>query len=146
LDRRVGLAPREAELACGRSGAPWVGCLLASAYVSMGPMLVILAIFTLFHLAVATACLGMGVRLFTEEERAHWRSIPALRVAQILCWSYPIAALVGASFAWRAYAAALRYAIPVMLAPVLWLLAMGLVFAIVDFAEDGIVGNARSRD
>jgi hypothetical protein len=109
-------------------------------------MLVILAIFTLFHLAVATACLGMGVRLFTEEERAHWRSVPALRVAQVLCWSYPLAALMGAGFAWRAYSANLATAIPVMLAPVLWLVLMGLVFAIVDFAEDGVLGNARSRD
>jgi len=109
-------------------------------------MLAILAIFTLFHLAVSTACLGMGVRLFTDEERAHWRSIPALRVAQLLCWSYPVAAVAGASFAWRAYAANLHYAVPLMLAPLLWLLLMGLVFAIVDFAEDGILGNARSRD
>jgi hypothetical protein len=33
-----------------------------------------------------------------------------------------------------------------MLAPILWLFVMGLVFAIVDFAEDGIIGNARMRD
>jgi hypothetical protein len=109
-------------------------------------MLVILALFTLFHLSVSTACLGMGVRLFTEEERAHWRSKAALRVAQVLCWTYPIVALIGASFGWRAYAAGAHYAAPLMLAPVLWLLVMGLVFAIVDFAEDGILGNARSRD
>jgi hypothetical protein len=109
-------------------------------------MLVILAIFTLFHLVVSTACLGMGVRLFTEEERAHWRSIPALRVAQVLCWSYPVVALAGALFGWRAYAAGAHTAAPILLAPILWLVLMGLVFAIVDFAEDGILGNARSRD
>jgi len=109
-------------------------------------MLVILAIFTLFHLVVSTACLGLGVRLFTEEERAHWRSVAALRTAQVLCCTYPLAALAGALFAWRAYSAGAHYAAPIMLAPILWLLLMGLVFAIVDFAEDGILGNARSRD
>lgn len=109
-------------------------------------MLVILAIFTLFHLVVSTACLGMGVRLFTEEERAHWRSIPALRVAQVLCCTYPLAAFAGALFGWRAYAAGAHIAVPILLAPILWLVLMGLVFAIVDFAEDGILGNARSRD
>ena len=30
-----------------------------------------------------------------------------------------------------------------MFAPILWLVMMGLVFAIVDFAEDGVLGNAR---
>lgn len=109
-------------------------------------MLVILAMFTLFHLAVSTACVGMGVRLFTEEERAHWRSVPALRVAQFLCGSYPLMALAGALFAWRAFMAGAHYSVPLMLAPVLWLVVIGVVFAIVDFAEDGILGNARSRD
>jgi hypothetical protein len=32
-----------------------------------------------------------------------------------------------------------------LLAPILWLLLMGLLFAIVDFAEDGVLGNARTR-
>jgi hypothetical protein len=109
-------------------------------------MLVILAIFTLFHLAVSTACLGLGVRLFTEEERAHWRSLAALRVAQVLCVGYPLVALAGAFIGWRAYAAGAHASIPIMLAPILWLVLMGVVFAIVDFAEDGILGNARSRD
>ena len=109
-------------------------------------MLVILAMFTLFHLVVSAACLGMGVRLFTAEERAHWRSVAALRVAQVLCAGYPLAALAGTLFAWRAYAAGAHTGVPIMLAPILWLALMGLVFAIVDFAEDGILGNARSRD
>jgi len=109
-------------------------------------MLVILAMFTLFHLVVSAACMGLGVRLFTEEERAHWRSPAALRVAQVLCAGYPFAALAGALFAWRAYATGAHYSVPVMLAPILWLVVMGVVFAVVDLAEDGILGNARSRD
>jgi hypothetical protein len=30
-----------------------------------------------------------------------------------------------------------------LLAPILWLVLMGVMFAIVDFAEDGVLGNAR---
>jgi hypothetical protein len=33
-----------------------------------------------------------------------------------------------------------------LIAPILWLVLMGLLFAIVDFAEDGILGNARKAD
>ena len=51
-----------------------------------------------------------------------------------------------ASWAWRAFEAGQAHSIPIMLAPIGWLLVMGLVFAIVDFAEDGIIGNARTRD
>lgn len=107
-------------------------------------MSVILAAFSLFHLAVGVASLGLAVRLLSQEERAHWRSSAARLVAEVLCWVYPVLAFVCASLAWRDAGAA--YALPLMLAPILWLVAMGLVFAIVDFLEDGVLGNARSRD
>lgn len=109
-------------------------------------MVVILWAFTLFHLAVGLASLGLALRLLTPEERAHWRSRVALLVAEFLCWIYPIAAFVGAKSAWAAYQAAHPLALAMMVAPILWLLFMGLMFAIVDFAEDGILGNARMRD
>ena len=107
---------------------------------------IILSAFTLFHLAAGVGGLGAGLRLLSREERAHWRSKAALLVAQLLCWVYPVLAFACASAAWRAFAAGEPYALPTMLAPILWLLVMGLVFAIVDFAEDGIIGNARTRD
>jgi hypothetical protein len=107
-------------------------------------MVIILSAFTLFHLAVGVASLGMAVRLLTPEERAHWRSKPALLVAELLCWVYPVIAFVAASSAWRAGAGA-PHALPFMLTPILWLVVMGLVFAIVDFVEDGVLGNARAR-
>jgi hypothetical protein len=104
-------------------------------------MTVILGAFSLFHLAVGVASLGLAVRLLSAEERAHWRSTPARLTAEVLCWVYPALAFVCASFAWRDPGAA--HAIPLMLAPILWLVVMGLVFAIIDFAEDGVIGNAR---
>lgn len=108
-------------------------------------MIVILWAFTLFHVAVGLASLGLAVRLLTPQERAHWRSQSALLVAEFLCWIYPIAAFVGAKSAWTAYAAGQHHAIPMLLAPILWLVLMGLLFAIVDFAEDGVLGNARQE-
>ena len=109
-------------------------------------MNIILAAFTLFHLAAGLGALEAGLRLLTTDERAHWRSKAALLVAQLLCWVYPLLAVVCASWAWRVFTTGQAHALPLMLAPVLWLLVMGLVFALVDFAEDGIIGNARTRD
>jgi hypothetical protein len=109
-------------------------------------MIVILWAFTLFHLAVGLASLALALRLLTPEERAHWRSNVALLVAEFLCWIYPIAAFVGVKSGWAAYEAAHPFALAMMIAPILWLVFMGLMFAIVDFMEDGILGNARSRD
>ncbi|HVK80247.1 MAG TPA: hypothetical protein VM915_06520 [Verrucomicrobiae bacterium] len=106
-------------------------------------MIVILWAFTLFHLVVGAASLGLAVRLLTPEERALWRSPVALLIAELLCWIYPVVAFVGASAAWRAYSEGHHLAMPMLIAPIAWLLVMGLVFAIVDFAEDGILGNTR---
>lgn len=109
-------------------------------------MTVILWAFTLFHLAVGLASLGLAIRLLTPQERALWRSPAALLIAELLCWIYPIAAFVGAKSAWDAYAADHHLAMPYLLAPILWLVLMGMIFAIVDFTEDGVLGNARGRE
>jgi hypothetical protein len=108
-------------------------------------MTVILWAFTLFHVAVGLASLTAAIRLLTPQERAHWRSTVALLVAELLCWIYPIAAFVSVKSAWAANAAAHPFALVMLLAPILWLVLMGVMFAIVDFAEDGVLGNARNR-
>src|SRR6185295_13405278 len=109
-------------------------------------MIVILAAFSLFHLVAGTASLSLAVRLLAPEERAHWRSKPNLFVAELTCWLYPLIAFVCAIFAWRAFGAGQAHALALLSAPFLWFVLMGLVFAIVDYAEDGILGNARTRD
>lgn len=106
-------------------------------------MLVILWAFTLFHLFAGLASLGLAIRMLTPDERALWRSPLALLVAELLCWIYPIAAYVGVKSAWAAYEASHPFALTMAIAPLLWLVAMGIVYAIVDFAEDGVLGNAR---
>jgi hypothetical protein len=108
-------------------------------------MTVILWAFTLFHLVVGLASLGLAVRLLTPAERAQWTSPVALLVAELLCWIYPIVAFVSAKSAWAAQTAGQHHALPMLLSPILWLVAMGLIFAIVDFAEDGVLGNARKQ-
>lgn len=106
-------------------------------------MIVILWAFTLFHLVVGLASFALAVRLLTPGERGHWRSQVALLVAELLFWIYPIAAYVGTKSAWSAYDAGHPMALAMMVAPILWLVLMGIMFAIVDFAEDGVLGNAR---
>jgi len=109
-------------------------------------MIVILAAFSLFHLIAGTASLGLAVRLLAPEERSHWRSKPNLVVAELTCWLYPVIAFGAGIFAWRAFSAGQPHALALLAAPFLWFVVMGIVFAIVDYAEDGILGNARTRD
>lgn len=109
-------------------------------------MFVILAAVSLFHLIAGTASLGLAIRLLAPEERGHWRSKPNLFVAELTCWLYPVIAFVAGIFAWRAFSAGQPHALALLAAPVLWFVVMGIVFAIVDYAEDGILGNARTRD
>ena len=108
-------------------------------------MFAVLSIFSLFHLCAGVASLGLAVRLLTEEERAHWRSRTLLAIAQAILWVYPALAAAAGYTAWRMFSVGDAMALPVLLTPILWLLAMGLVFAIVDYAEDGVLGNARSE-
>jgi hypothetical protein len=109
-------------------------------------MFVILTAFSLFHLVAGMASLGLGVRLLTAAETAHWRSKRALLVARLLCWIYPVVAFGCGSAAWRVFASGAAHALPLIMAPFVWLLVMGLIFAIVDFAEDGVIGNTRVRE
>jgi hypothetical protein len=107
-------------------------------------MIVVLTAFSLFHLVAGTAGLGLAVRFLTPKERAHWTSKRALLVAEVLCWVYPVLAFAAAHFAWKAYDSGDFIAAPIILSPFVWLVAMGITFAIVDFAEDGVLGNARA--
>lgn len=106
-------------------------------------MIVLLGALSLFHLLVGVASLGMAVRLLTPEERALWRSKPNLFVAELMCWLYPAIAFVCAVMAWGAFGDGRPHALALLFAPFLWFVLMGVLFAIVDFAEDGILGNAR---
>jgi|CXWL01.1.fsa_nt_gi hypothetical protein len=106
-------------------------------------MTVILWAFTVFHCCVGLASLRQAIGLLTPSERAHWRSQSALLTAELLCWVYPVIALASIKAAWDAYADDHHLAMPILLAPIAWLVFMGVVFAVVDLLEDGVLGNAR---
>lgn len=109
-------------------------------------MIVLLTAFTLFNLIAAAASLGSAARLLTAEERGHWGSKTLLLIAALLAWSFPLAALGGTALAWSHYQAGQTDSIPLILGPLLWLIVMGAVFAVVDFLDDGVIGNGRIRN
>lgn len=106
-------------------------------------MIVLLWALTLFNAAAAMGGFTLALRLMTKEERAHWRSRTLLRIADAFAWILPLAAIAGTSLAWMDVNAGRPAGALLAFIPVGWLLLMGLVFAVVDYAEDGILGNAR---
>lgn len=106
-------------------------------------MILLLWALTVFNAAAAFAGFGLAMRLMLPEERAHWRSPRLLRIAEACAWVLPVAALVGTALAWTDVEAGRPMGALLGFIPFAWLVLMGLVFAIVDFAEDGILGNAR---
>lgn len=108
-------------------------------------MTVLLIAFTLFNLFAGAGALGHGVRLLAKEEQAAWRSKTLLFLAALLSWSFPLAAAGFTLVAWDHHRAGALDAVPLILAPLAWLVLLGAVFVAVDFADDGIIGNARRK-
>ena len=131
-----------------------VAAALASAGIGAGERVAWLGLNSAGLLATLFACAARGAilaplnwRLAPPEHRALLeRTAPALLVAELLCWIYPVIAFIAGSFAWAIFNMGGHHAFPLMLAPIAWLVIMGIVFAIVDYAEDGILGNARERN
>ncbi len=108
-------------------------------------MIVLLWALTLFNAVAGAAAGGLAVRLMRGEERVMWRSKTLLRIADAFAWIFPIAAIAGTALAWIDFNVGRPEAALMALIPIGWLLLMGLVFAVVDYAEDGVLGNARDR-
>lgn len=106
-------------------------------------MIVLLSALTLFNVVAGIGSFALALRLVRSDERKLWRSRTLLRIADALAWVFPIAAVAGTVLAWTDYRAGNSAAALLAFIPLAWLLFMGLVFAIVDFAEDGVLGNAR---
>lgn len=101
--------------------------------------------FSLFNLCATAACLGAAVRLLQPDERAQWRSKRLLFVAALLAWTFPLAAVGATAWAWTRAEAGSPHAVVIALAPILWLIVMGAIFALVDFLEDGVIDFGRGR-
>ncbi|MES1203384.1 MAG: hypothetical protein ABUS57_18260, partial [Pseudomonadota bacterium] len=106
-------------------------------------MIVLLWALTAFNAAAGLGGLMLAFRLTTAEERAHWRSKRLLRIADAFAWVLPILALAATILAWMDLRDGRPAGALMAMLPIVWLVVMGAVFAIVDFAEDGILGNGR---
>lgn len=111
-------------------------------------MLALLIAFTLFNACAGAVCVGLGVRLFRKDVRAAWASRRLLFVAALLSWTFPPAAATGVVLAWSHYLAGAMDAVAIVLAPIGWLVLLGVIFAIIDFGEDGVFdfGRGPRRD
>ena len=109
-------------------------------------MTALLTALSVFHLFVGAGALALGVRMSSGEGKSAWRSALLRRVAMAIAWTYPPVALACVALGWRtALGPDPHYAVLWAVAPLLWLLLMGLVFAVVDVVEDGVLGNALYR-
>jgi hypothetical protein len=88
-----------------------------------------------FNLVAGAAALVRGLRLWSPTAREAWQSTRLYYLAIWIACSMPVVAGAFTVLAWWAPTAAA--AAPLILAPIAWLMVMGLIFAVIDFAEDG---------
>ena len=106
-------------------------------------MIVLLWALSGFNLFAGIGGVGLGLRLMTQDERAHWQSVRLLTLAEVFAWVLPLVAAGGTGLAWTNFVSGRQVGALLAFLPIGWMVLMGLVFAVVDFAEDGILGNAR---
>jgi hypothetical protein len=99
--------------------------------------------FSLFDLLLGYAALRRALKLHTPEGRAWWASQRLYAVARFAAWTLPAMCIAAVAFAWSLSAQAPHLAVAMVLAPVAWLLVMGVFFAVVDIAEDGVLDFGR---
>ena len=105
-------------------------------------MFAFIAIFSAFNLFAAAAGAGAGMRLLTADAKAAWASKNLYRIALAMCWGIALSGVLGTILAWTMWRSDAHWALFVLV-PIAWLIAMGIVFAIVDFAEDGVFDFGR---
>lgn len=100
---------------------------------------IFLTVFSLFNLCAAGAACNAIANIETMHGRRGWQSRRLYLIAQIACWGLLLLSLwsIGAGWAFQPGGA------PLILLPIAWLILAGLVFAIVDFAEDGVFDFGR---
>jgi hypothetical protein len=110
-------------------------------------MFAFVTIFSLFNVCASVAGAGAGMRLLTAENKAAWASKRLYVIALAMAWGMAALGLGASAIAWALWPRDPRYAL-FTLVPALWLIAMGFIFAAVDFAEDGVFdfGRGPKRD
>jgi hypothetical protein len=108
------------------------------------PVTLLLTALTVFNFCAGFAALKRAFRLVTAEGRARWASRRLYGIAVFVAWTLPIIALFASVWAWRlAQGLAAHFAAPMMFAPIGWIIIWGILFAIVDVAEDGVLDFGR---
>jgi dipeptide/tripeptide permease len=94
--------------------------------------------FSAFNAFAGLAGLIRALRMWSPTQREAWKSTTLYYFAIAIAASLPLVALCFTMLAWQALGAGDTGAAgPLILAPLLWLIAMGVIFATIDFAEDG---------
>jgi hypothetical protein len=113
-------------------------------------MVQFLVAFSVFNVLLGYAALKRAEKLMSREERAAWMSPRLHAIAAFAAWSLPVVCIAATGWAWSMEEAHRHWAPLAVISPVLWLLAMGAFFAIVDVAEDGVSdlgrGTLRRKD
>lgn len=100
-------------------------------------MTVFLLAFSAFDVILGYAALRRAQKLVTPDGRAWWASQRLYAIAVFAAWTLPFVCILSVGSAWALNDEAPHWAAPAILAPVGWLLLMGVFFAVVDVAEDG---------
>jgi hypothetical protein len=102
-------------------------------------MTVFLGAFSFFNLLLSAFAVRRAMRLMTPAGRDWWASERLYAIALFAAWTLPAICMIATGLAWGYAPAARHWAAPTILAPILWLLVMGVFFAVVDVAEDGVL-------
>jgi hypothetical protein len=103
-------------------------------------LIVFLAGFTLFNACLGLAAAAQARALSTPEGKAWWKSRRLYAIASFAAWTLPLVSIGAIGAAWLLPA---ELAAAAVLAPLAWLIGLGALFAVVDFAEDGMLDFGR---
>jgi hypothetical protein len=108
-------------------------------------MTLFVALVSVFNLMLAAASAGRASRLMTKSAASEWASRRLLGFARLALWTIPLAAIAANAAAWRMLLASdyPHWAAPIVLAPLALVLLLGAAFAVIDFAEDGVLDFGR---
>lgn len=106
-------------------------------------MTVFLLAFTAFNIVLGFVAIRRAERLLTAEARAAWASRRLHGIATFAAWTLPVVCIAATASAWAFEAEHPHMAPLILIAPIAWLIALGVVFAVVDVAEDGVLDFGR---
>jgi hypothetical protein len=107
-------------------------------------MTLFLPLFSVFNLMLAAACAGMTARLLTRDGASGWASKRLLWFSRFACALLCVGAIAATAGAWRvAVTEGFHWAGPLILTPLTLVILLGIVFAIIDVSEDGVLDFGR---